>query len=202
MYFKENLKFLRKLNKITQNDLAIHLNYKSFTTIQKWEDGSSIPNVAILKKIANYFNVDLDMLINYDLKLNHSTLSKVGVIGTISCGQPIDAFENISDYEYVSDQDINGIYFYLNVVGDSMIDVRIHDGDIVYCRKQDSVLNGEIGVVLIDQQATLKRVYFKNNQLILKPENQKYDNMIFSIQDIEERQIKILGKLLHNKIRF
>ena len=202
MYFKENLKFLRKINQTSQNDLANFLNYKSFTTIQKWEDGSSIPSLSILKSIANYYDIDLDMLLEYDLKLNHSDLKKVAIIGTISCGKPIDAYENIIDYEYVSNQSDNGIYFYLKVVGDSMIDLRIQQGDIVYCKKQDYVNNGEIGVVLIDDEATLKRVYYEKDQLILKPENKKYDNMVYSIQDIEERQIKILGKCLHNKIRF
>lgn len=67
MYFKENLRYLRKKYHITQNDLAEKFGYKSFTTIQKWEDGTSMPKMSILQQLADFFNLTIERLINQDL---------------------------------------------------------------------------------------------------------------------------------------
>ncbi|NLC96079.1 MAG: helix-turn-helix domain-containing protein [Erysipelotrichaceae bacterium] len=200
MYFKENLRFLRKRKLISQNELADFLGYKSFTTIQKWEDGTSTPNMSMLTKISKYFNVDLNDLINIDIsKLN----KKIPVIGIIRGGPAIFADQNISDYEYVSYEESNdGEYFYLDIVGDSMKNIRILEGDRVYIRKQSTLENGEVGVVLIGEEATLKRVYYEDDKLILKSENELYSPMIFTKKDVMDKEIKILGKLIHNKIRY
>ena len=84
--------------------------------------------------------------------------------------------------------------FCLRAQGDSMIGARIHDGDIVYVRKQETVDNGEIAVVLIGDKATLKRVYYypESQQLLLQPANAKYEPFIYVGEELD--QIRILGK--------
>lgn len=203
MYFRENLRALRRIYKTSQDELAKFLGYKSFTTIQKWEDGTSIPPMPVIQKLANFFELPIEDMINKNLSRDIVELQPVPVLGTVKTGLGLFAEENISGYEYVAGNDELREYFYLNVVGDSMKNVRIMEGDCVYIRRQDSVENGEIAVVLLENnEVTLKRVFFKKDEMILQPENDDYKPMVFSKEEIEEKGIKIIGKLIHNKIKY
>ncbi len=204
MYFKENLRYMRHMNRETQDELALYLGYKSFTTIQKWEDGTSIPSMPKIGKIAEHYNVPLDVFCNENLADMMVPQKKVPVVGTIKAGYGLLAYQNISRYEYVPDAESKtGTYFYLNVVGDSMVNVRIMEGDCVYCRQQNTLNNGDIGVILLeDDEVTLKRVFFKDRKMILKPENDSMQPIEYTDKEVEEKGIKILGKLIHNKIIF
>lgn len=115
---------------------------------------------------------------------------KIPLIGTIACGEPILATENIEEYISIP-KDLSGD-FALICKGDSMINARIFDGDIVYIRQQDTVENGEIAAVLIDNEATLKRVRFHPDRLILEPANPLYDPLVFRGEDMNN--VHILGK--------
>lgn len=204
IYFKENVRFLRKLKRKSQNQFADDLGYKSFTTVQKWEDGTSYPGLPVVAQIADYFQVSLEMLVYQNLSSILSYQHAVPVLGTVRTGPGILAVENIQGWEYVPEDEAGaGEYFYLNVVGDSMINARIMEGDILYCRKQSTIEHNEIAVVLLnDEEATCKRVLFKGTQMILQPENPKYEPMVFDAEEIEQGQVKIIGKVLHNKIKF
>ncbi|MBQ9841246.1 MAG: helix-turn-helix domain-containing protein [Erysipelotrichaceae bacterium] len=198
--FSENLRYLRKQAQHSQEYLAKQLNYKSFTTIQKWEDGTSKPSYAVIAKIANIYNVSVNDMMEKDLTIQIPT---VPILGTVRGGEPIYAQQQIQGYEPVELQETNnGEYFYLEVVGDSMKDDRILPGDILYVRKQNTLNNGEIGIVLVDDEATVKRVYFKNNTLILQPSNDSYQPLVFDEQQLQQHQVQILGKVIHNKIRY
>ena len=204
MFFKENVRFLRKLKGVSQNEFADELGYKSFTTVQKWEDGTSYPSLPVVSQIAEYFQVSLEMLVYSDLSSILSHYRQVPVVGTVRTGPGILAAENIEGWEYVPDYESgHGEYFYLNVVGDSMVNARIMEGDILYCRKQSTIEHNEIAVVLInDEEATCKRVLFKEDKLILQPENPDYEPMVYSVDEVNAGHVKIIGKVLHNKIRF
>lgn len=115
---------------------------------------------------------------------------KVPLVGTIACGIPILATEN-TDGE-VDVPDYIHADFALRCKGDSMINARIFDGDIVYIRQQDSVENGEIAAVLIDDEATLKRVRIYDDHISLEPENPQYKPIVF--WDEEMNTVRILGK--------
>ena len=117
---------------------------------------------------------------------------QVPLLGTIACGEPILATENIEDYVAIP-KELPGD-FALTCKGDSMINARIFDGDIVYIRQQDTVENGEIAAVLIDNEATLKRVRFlPQGMLMLQAENPKYPPIYIGGDD-ETRNVRILGK--------
>ena len=114
------------------------------------------------------------------------------VLGEISCGAPVFASETKGDYIPAPvGQDAD---FCLIADGDSMIGARIHDGDIVFIRAASEVNNGEIAAVIIDDEATLKRVYYfpEDEKLILAPENPRYAPLVFVGRELES--IKILGK--------
>ena len=151
MYFKENLRYLRKKYHITQNDLAEKFGYKSFTTIQKWEDGTSMPKMSILQQLADFFNLTIERLINQDLTRDEMSGVRVPVLGSVKAGYDHLAEQIVEDYEWVSpDEARGGEYFYLDVVGDSMKNARIEEGDRVYIHRQNSVDNGQIAVVLLE----------------------------------------------------
>lgn len=119
---------------------------------------------------------------------------KVPRLGTIACGEPILAQENIENYDKAP-EGVN-CDFTLKCKGDSMTGARIHDGDIVYIRLQEEVENGEIAAVLVDDvgesNATLKRVYLYENQIVLQAENPKYSPWVYTGKDMNK--VRIIGK--------
>lgn len=117
-------------------------------------------------------------------------MRKIPLVGTIACGDPILAEENIEDYVNIP-KHIKAD-FALTCKGDSMINARIFNGDIVYIRQQDMVENGEIAAVLIDDAATLKRVKLFEDHIVLEPENPMYPPKSYWYDEMND--VRILGK--------
>lgn len=116
----------------------------------------------------------------------------VPMLGEIACGKP-----TFADQQYNAYQEADGAInadFCLKCKGDSMIGDGINDGDIVFIRKQDSVENGEIACVIIDDEATLKHVYISDNNITLIASNTNYPPMVYGEHDAGT--IKILGKAI------
>lgn len=112
------------------------------------------------------------------------------LLGTIACGTPLLAEQNIEEYIKV-DRRIRAS-FALRCKGDSMINARIFDGDIVFIRRQQDVDNGEIAAVLIDGEATLKRVYKYPNRVELRSENPTFP--VIHVEGEGLSALQILGK--------
>ena len=126
------------------------------------------------------------------------------VVGSISCGQPILAIEEVEEYIPIDVSMLGyGEYFGLIARGDSMIDAGIHDGDTVYIRKQNSAMDGEIVVAMVEDDfsdgwsATLKRFYrdLKNNRYILHPENERLDDIIVDRVHVVGVAVRVLKNL-------
>jgi len=201
MNFARNLRYLRRLNHTSQNDLADFLGYKSFTTIQKWEDGSATPAYKTIARIAQYYNVDVEEFMNEDLSI-HSN-SEIPILGIVRGGLPLEADQQYLGYEHVFPDDAkHKDCFYLQVVGDSMKDLRILPGDLLYVHKQDTLNSGDIGVISIDNEATVKTILFQGDNIVLQPANDAYEPIVLTKQDVETKNIKIIGKVLHNRIKF
>lgn len=168
------------------------------STVRKWEHGD-IENmkrdkIALLSKI-----LKLSPLTFITGEVEYGTpdniiplpkMKKIPLLGTIACGEPILAAQNIEAL-INADENLNAD-FALRCKGDSMINARIFDGDIVYIREQPDVEDGEIAAVLIGEEATLKRVYKYPSKVVLRPENPLYDDMIYSKEEMNE--VRILGK--------
>ncbi len=131
---------------------------------------------------------DLSSLEQYGIKPIKT--KKFRMLGEIACGQPIYCDENYETYIEAS-EDINAD-FCLTAKGDSMINARIFDGDVVFVKEQPVVDNGEIAAVIIEDEATLKRVYLKPDKIILRPENPIYDDIIYEKEEMN--RVRILGK--------
>lgn len=195
------IKELRQERKITQSVLANYLGVAQ-NTLSYWEQGKYDIDNESLKKIADYFNVSVDYLLgrsnapaNPIDPFSFSNIQpvkkhRIPLLGEIACGEPIFADE---DFEGFIESDIEAD-FALRCNGDSMTGARIMDGDIVLIKKQDMVENGEIAAVIIENEATLKRVYYypKDGKLILNPENPAYAPLVYV--DEELNQIRILGR--------
>ena len=132
------------------------------------------------------------------MQKSNSGIEQLGVIGTIACGSPMFAEENIETYISFPKALLgNGEFFILRANGESMIDAGIDDGDLVIIRKQETAEEGDIIVALINDEATLKRFYRdkKRKQIRLHPENAKLEDMYFDNVIIQGVAIKVIKDL-------
>ena len=204
-----HIRELREAKGINMKEAARLLNMP-YTTYVNYEKGLREPTSEVLIQIADFFETTIDYLVGRqsdnampqftELPLRNTSfipniiplpeMRKIPLLGTIACGEPILAVENIEDYVNIP-KDLAGD-FALTCKGDSMINARIFDGDIVYIRQQDTVENGEIAAVLIDNEATLKRVKLYNDHIVLEPENPMYKPLAYWGEEMNT--IRILGK--------
>lgn len=193
MYLAKNLRYLRLKNGLSQDYIADRLGYKSYTTIQKWEMGTSEPSLGILSKLSALYNVDMDAMYSMDLEMdsleNDKKVKRIPLLGTIAAGSPILAEENIEDYFNI-DSKVKAD-FALRIKGDSMAGAGIFPGDLVFIKQQPNLENGEVGAILIENEATLKKFYKVNDTIILQPENDMYKPIVLT-----NGNVKILGKLV------
>ena len=189
---------------MTQEELANKLGYKSKSTINKIEAGINDIVQSKVFSFAEALDTTAAHVMGWDIENTDANQSlsnieniiplpntkKIPLLGKIACGDPITAVENIEDYVEVPE--FTYADFALTCQGDSMINARVMDGDIVYVRQQPEVENGEIAAVLIDGEATLKRVFYGKGTIMLQAENPTYPPMVFSGEEILD--IKILGK--------
>jgi len=163
---------------------------KSRATYYRYEsDEIEKMPIRALKPLADVLQVSVGYILT---GRDEANIKRVPLLGSVAAGQPVYAAEEYGEYVVISGDTPVQVDFCLRVKGDSMIDARIKDGDIVFVRAQPTVENGEIAVVLIDGEVTLKRVYVTPDGLILKPENSKYAP-IFVRKD-EGLDVRILGK--------
>lgn len=191
-----NLKDLRKKKGISQARLAGLLGV-SRSAVSMWEIDKSQPDPDTLVRLSEILGVSLDELFgraerhDFDNVFPIAT-KKVPLLGDIACGEPIWADEQHGEFVAIS-EDVD-CDFCLRAKGDSMTGARIYDGDVVFIRKQDTVENGEVAAVIIDDAATLKRVYWypEQHKLVLSAENPAYAPFVYVGAELE--QIRILGK--------
>ena len=203
----QNIKRLMRDNQIDRKTLSENLDVK-YTTLSDWINAVTYPRIDKIEKMARYFNVTKSDLIepyqpqspNPDLSkygiisLENRRTKKIPILGEVACGVPIYAEETYNDYIEV-DEDIK-VDFALRTKGDSMIGDNIVDGDVVLVKKVSMVEPHEIAVVIINDEATLKRVKYDraNNIVMLIASNYSIAPIIYSGEELE--QINILGKVV------
>lgn len=195
----KNIKKYMSLNNVSQTDICNALKFKP-STFSDWVNAKTYPRIDKIEMLANYFGIEKSDLVedksnddsDYINNIYKIDKIKLPFLGSVACGEPIYADEDRESYIMVG-TDIHAD-FCLKCQGDSMINARIHDGDIVFVRKQDIVNNGEIAVVIIDDEATLKRFYYykEQNMVILRPENNKYQDIVLTGEELEK--VKVIGK--------
>ena len=200
MNINEKIKYLRKQLKMSQQELADKVGYQDKSAISKVERGERDITQTMIVKYANALNTTPAYLMGWDKVPPQARMiakKKLPMLGNVPCGIPTFAQEDYETYIDV-DSDINAD-FCLTAQGDSMINARIFDGDILFVKKQSIVDNGEIAVVLIEDEATVKRVYYdkENNIITLLPENPLYKPMRYEAEAL--LQIRILGKVIRGQ---
>lgn len=194
MTFGQRLRIARKEKRLTQKELAAKIN-AAHNSISNWENDQNMPDPDTIQNLCWALDVQPNYFFSVESSLPSNIIPipemrKIPLIGSIACGAPILAEEHIEDYV-----DLPGHIradFSLTCKGDSMINARIFDGDIVYIRQQETVDNGEIAAVLIGTEATLKRVRLFDDHIVLEPENPMYKPLVYWNEDMNT--VRILGK--------
>ena len=192
---------------LTMADVAQSVGV-SEATISRWESG----DIANMKRdkivsLAKALHVSPSFIMGWDEPETEDIVSsnkynnvfpikthKIPLLGDIACGEPIFASEDKESY-VLAGTDIRAD-FCLRACGDSMINARIYDGDIVFIREQPMVEKGEIAAFIINDESTLKRVYYypEQNKIILNPENPAYEPFVYVGEELNS--IRILGKAI------
>ena len=196
MTIGEKIKMLRTELSLSADDVATHLN-KNRATVYRYEsnDIENLP-ISILEPLSKILKTTPEYLMGWTENRHGISgiypieLKKFPLLGEISCGEPAYASEDRESY-ILAGSDIRAD-FCLIAKGDSMINARINEGDIVFIRSQPDVENGEIAAVLIEDETTLKRVYKKHNSLVLMAENPSYSPLVYTNEELNT--IRILGK--------
>ena len=196
--FSEQLKMLRNKKRLSQAKLADELGV-SASTVAMWESGEREPkNYETLELIADYFNVNMEVLLTGKL-----SPTKIPVLGRVIAGIPIEAVEEIIDYEEIPQSMAkNGEYFALQIKGDSM-EPKFSAGDVVIVRKQEDVDNGDIAIVLVNgNEVTVKKIRKFDGGINLIPTNSNYDVITYTNAQIEQLPVRIIGKVVELRAKF
>lgn len=196
--FAKRLEKALEFRNIKQSEL-VERTQISKSAISQYLSGAFEPKQKNIYKISKALDINPAWLMGKDVKMENSlpippkefqaNFKSIPLIGQIAAGMPLLAEENIEDYFNIDNR--LKADFALKIKGDSMIGAGIFQNDIVFIRKQDNLENGEIGAILIEDSATLKKFYKEKDTIILQAENDMYKPMIFT-----NGNIRILGKLV------
>ena len=191
---KDKVRYYRKLRGYSQEQLAEMLGYKSFTTIQKWEDGTSMPPVGTVSKLSQVLGVSM-MELTSDVPSNPTGKpNRINVLGSVPAGVPIEAIEDIVDFEDIPEEWLAGNreYFGLKIKGDSMYPKYLEGDTIIVCKQSDCESGQDAVVYVNGYDATLKRVIKQQFGIMLQPLNPDYEPKIYDYDD-ELNPVTILG---------
>ncbi|MEG0900365.1 MAG: XRE family transcriptional regulator [Oscillospiraceae bacterium] len=200
------IKELRQTKGWNQSDLGEKLQVQK-SAVSKYETGKIPLTDETITKLSKIFEVSADYLLGNTSQPmpvnNHKRGIKIPVLGKVQAGLPMEAIENIIDYEEIDEQMAkSGEFFALQIRGNSM-EPKFSEGDIVIVRKQPVVNNGDIAIVLINgDEATVKKFYQKENGITLVATNPSYEPMFFANDDIEQLPLIVLGKVVELRAKF
>lgn len=198
--FSKRLRTAMTLRNMQQVDL-VEKTKLGKSAISQYVSGKYEPKQKAIYLIAKALDVNEAWLMGFDVDMEKTAIKypdniykienkSFPMLGNIAAGQPLFVNEEHEAY-VVTGSDIHAD-FCLKVKGDSMINARILDGDIVFIRQQPTVEDGEIAAVLIGNEATLKRVYLRENEIMLVAENSAYKPLIYKNEELNS--VRILGK--------
>lgn len=186
MLLKELLAQYEIDNNMTHKDVAKELGV-STSTYYRWLSGeSTMLKKATIRKLTELLDCDVEAVIDEMNRVKP-------ILGSVKAGYDFYAEQDIEGYVELGQADAQRGDYFLRVTGDSMEGAHIFENDLVYVQQCDEVRSGNIAVVLIGDEATIKRVYFKNDLIILEAANPKCETRFFSPKEVEELPVRILG---------
>lgn len=196
-----HLKDARLAKQMTQTEVANFIGL-SQGAYSNWERGETKIDSLSLTRLAELFEVSVDYLIGKTDTPGNKYI-RIPVLGRVAAGIPIDAIEEVIDWEDISAEAAgDGEYFGLQIKGQSM-EPKISDGDVVIVRRQPDVDSGDIAVVLVNgNDATVKRIKKSPQGVTLIPSNPAYEPMYYSNEEIESLPVTILGRVVELRAKF
>ncbi len=173
-------------NNLRHADVAKEVGV-SLSTYYRWINGESTKlKKTTIQKLSEVLGCDVEEVIEKTNRIKP-------ILGNVKAGYDLWADECVEGYIELGQADSKKGDYFLRVVGDSMEGEHIYAGDLVYVQSCNIVESGNIAVVMIDDEVTIKKVYFKDNFMILKPANSKYETKFFTMKEVEEIPVKIIG---------
>lgn len=208
--YSERIRELRKMRGMSQQDLANKLDLNK-VAISQYERGVRRPSIDIVSALCDIFNVSSDYLLGEDDMtiriVNTDEIKKldsprrIPVLGRVAAGIPIDAIEDIIDWEDIA-EDAPGEYFGLKIKGDSMMP-RIVEGDVVIVHSQPDAESGDVVIVQINgDTATCKRLAKYDTGISLISFNPMYAPINFTNEEIKDLPVTIIGKVVENRQKY
>ncbi|MBR2140355.1 MAG: helix-turn-helix domain-containing protein [Phascolarctobacterium sp.] len=194
----KNIKLYREKAGYSQKELAKLVGIAN-STMSQYENGDRLPSDEIKYKISSILNVTLNDLFG----VSDKKVIRIPVLGKVIAGIPIEAVTDIVDYEEISSERArNGEYFALKITGNSMAP-RISNGDVVIVRKQNTVDNRDVAIVLVNGcEATIKEVQKNDFGITLVGWNlAEYTPKFYSLSEIESLPVRILGKVVEVRVK-
>ncbi len=195
---RNTLAYLRTKSGLTQKQFGSIIGAAQ-NTISNWENETREIDNKMAAKIAAYFGVTVDFLLygtSAPMPKSANSMKKIPVLGKISAGVPLEAIEDVLDYEEISSRDFNMNYDYfgLRVDGDSM-EPEYRYGDTIIIRKQDTAETGEDAVILVNgNDATFKRIRRDERGITIVPINSaKYTPWYYTNEQIENLPVRVIG---------
>lgn len=194
------LRTLRKQRNFSQRELADAIGV-SRSAVAMWETDKSQPDKEALIALSRLFSVTTDYLLDNGYRRGEGV--RIPVLGRVAAGIPIEAVEEVLDYEEIDWMTAErGEYFALKVRGDSM-EPKISDSDVVIVRRQEDVESGEIAVVLVNgNEATCKKVVKHKDGVLLVANNPAYVPMFYTTEELGRLPVKIIGKVVELRSKF
>lgn len=198
----ENIKYYMSLNNKTRNEVCDALGFR-YSTFSEWLNARKYPRIDKIELLANYFGISKSDLVEKRDTTPKTKGVKIPVLGKVAAGVPIEAIEDIIDYEEISESmSRSADYFGLQIRGDSM-EPKISDGDVVIVRKQDDAESGNIVIATVNgDEATCKKIKKTESGLMLISTNPDYEPFIYSWEDVKRLPVRILGRVVELRAKF
>lgn len=200
----KNIQFYMNKYQKTRNDMCEALGVK-YTTFTDWVKANSYPRIDKIELMANYFGISKSDLVEEHPIIDSSSIrgSIINIYGRVAAGIPLEMIEDIIDTEEIpEDLAKTGEFFGLIIKGDSMSPL-IYNGDIVIIRCQEDAETGDTVIATVNgNDATCKRLRKYKEGIELIANNPSYEPMYFSNREIQEKPVKILGKVVELRRKF
>lgn len=186
MQFKEVLIQYEIQNNFSHAEVANRVGV-SLSTYYRWLTGESTKlKKGTIEKLGEVLDCDIEQVLEETNRIKP-------ILGRVKAGYDMYADQDIEGYVELGKADASKGDYFLRVKGDSMEGSHIYDGDLIFVEKTDYVKSGSIAVVMIDEEVTVKKVIYKNDLMILEASNPKYESKYFTLAEVEEKKVKVIG---------
>ena len=197
------IRYYMNKHSVSQTELCNTLGIK-MPTFSDWVNAKTYPRIDKIELMANYFGISkADLVEEHTAQSTNSNAVTIKVLGRVAAGLPIEAVENIIDTEEISEElSKTGEFFGLQIHGNSM-EPKFSEGDVVIVRKQEDAESGDIVIATVNgTDATCKRLRKYRDGIELISTNPSYEPMFFSAEEIEQKPVRIIGRVVELRAKF